>query len=98
MGSLGTNAYTRGLCTVPYTVTLIHLNAFYWGYPKMPQYYFHIKRGQMIVLDHEGAELVSHEAAVEEATRRRQEIVGSDGTRGVIVFDDNWQTVFELNF
>ena len=37
------------------------------GAAKMPRYYFHIEHGQMIVLDHAGADLVSLDTAVKEA-------------------------------
>jgi hypothetical protein len=67
----------------------------------MPRYYFHIKHGQMTVLDHEGAELVNLEEAANEAVRRGQEIVASDDptcSGRIIIADDNWQTVYELTF
>jgi hypothetical protein len=67
----------------------------------MPRYYFHVKRGQLTVLDHEGVELLDLAEAEQEALRRGQEIVARDGTnaRGsIIVADDNWRTLFEVAF
>jgi hypothetical protein len=67
----------------------------------MPRYYFHIKRGQVIVLDQEGAELTDLAEAAEEAARRGREIVARDPStrRGsVIVADNNWRTLFQVFF
>jgi hypothetical protein len=67
----------------------------------MPRYYFHIKRGQVIVLDHEGAELVDLAGAAEEAVRRGREIVVRDtstSSGSIIVADNIWQTLFEVFF
>jgi hypothetical protein len=67
----------------------------------MPRYYFHVKRGQMTVLDHEGAELGNLEEAKREAVRRGQAIVARDGPthRGsIIIADDNWRTLYEVPF
>jgi hypothetical protein len=67
----------------------------------MPRYYFHIKRGQVIVLDQEGTELVDLAEAAEEAVRRGREIVARDpstSSGSVIVADNNWQTLFEVFF
>ena len=66
------------------------------GAAKMPRYYFHIEHGQMTVLDHAGADLVSFDAAVKEAVRRGQEIVTRSEPHVIIVADDNLQTVYEL--
>jgi len=68
---------------------------------RMPRYYFHIKRGQVTVLDHQGAELVDFAAAEKEAMRRGREIVTRDGptNRGsIIVADDNWRPLCEVPF
>lgn len=67
----------------------------------MRRFYFHIRRGQVTVLDHEGCELADAATAREEATRRVRAIVmrdGSDIGGGIIIADDNWQTLFELPF
>ena len=76
----------------------------------MPRYFFHVKRGQMTVLDQEGIELVDTVDAEVEAAQRAQQIVnrgslnvefsnGQSAGRGkIIVADDNWQTLFELPF
>ena len=41
----------------------------------MPRYYFHVRRGQMTVLDQEGIELADAADAEVEAARRAQQIV-----------------------
>jgi hypothetical protein len=71
----------------------------------MPRYYFHVRRGQITILDHEGIELADTVDAEVEAADRAQQIVngaslnGASASRGrIIVADDNWQTVFELPF
>jgi pyridoxine 5'-phosphate synthase PdxJ len=67
----------------------------------MPRYYFHVKHGQMTVLDHEGTELVNLEEAANEAVRRGQKIVAGHArtySGRIIIADDNWQTVYELTF
>jgi hypothetical protein len=72
----------------------------------MPRYFFHVKRGQMTVLDQEGIELANTAEAEIEAARRAQQIVGEDASKGVpastggmiIVADENWQRLFELSF
>jgi|RhiMethySRZTD1v2_1073278.scaffolds.fasta_scaffold1394982_1 hypothetical protein len=67
----------------------------------MPRYYFHVKRGQVTVLDHEGAELLDLAEAEKEALRRAQEIVARDGPMikgSIIVADDNWRTLYEVPF
>jgi hypothetical protein len=71
------------------------------GFSEMRRYYFHIKRGQVIVLDHEGTELVDLAGAAEEAVRRGRQIVvrgPSTSSGSVIVADNNWQTLFEVFF
>ncbi len=67
----------------------------------MPRYYFHVKRGQLTVLDHEGVELLDLAEAEQEALRRGQEIVARDGPKDrgrIIVADDNWRTLYEIAF
>ena len=69
----------------------------------MPRYYFHVKRGQLTVLDHTGAELAGLVEAEREAVRRvrERERVTRDGptNRGsIIVADDDWRTVWEVPF
>jgi hypothetical protein len=41
----------------------------------MPRYYFHVRRGQMTVLDQEGIELADTADAEVEAAQRAQQIV-----------------------
>ena len=67
----------------------------------MPRYYFHIKRGQLTLLDHEGAELVSLDEAAKEAVRRGRDAVAREAAHSaglIIVADDDWQTVYEVRF
>ena len=70
----------------------------------MPRYFFHVKRGQMTVLDQQGMELPDIEEATKEAARRGREIVANLALQGVrhsggtIIIDEGWRTVLELPF
>lgn len=69
----------------------------------MPRYFFHVKHGQMTVLDQEGIELENTARAEVEAARRAQQIGTGDALNGVskgtiIVDDENWRRLFELPF
>ena len=70
----------------------------------MPRYFFHVKRGQVTVLDQEGIELAGIEEAEQEAARLGREIAADDalhGTQssdGMIIIDEDWRTVLELPF
>jgi hypothetical protein len=73
----------------------------------MPRYYFHVRRGRITVLDHEGIELAHTIDAEVEAVKRAQQVVNRKSgqssndalSRGaIIVADDNWQTLFEIPF
>jgi hypothetical protein len=71
----------------------------------MPRYFFHVKRGQVTVLDQEGVELGNTADAEKEAARRGQEIVAEEACKGVsvtngviMVVDGNWQPLFEWPF
>jgi uncharacterized protein DUF6894 len=71
----------------------------------MSRYFFHLRRGQVTVLDQEGVELASIEDAAREATRRAQEIASKDALHGgvassrvISIADDAWRTVMELTF
>jgi aspartate oxidase len=67
----------------------------------VPRYYFHVKRGQMTVLDQDGIDLDNDAQAEKEAAHRVQRIVGdSDRTSSgmLIVADENWRRIFELPF
>jgi hypothetical protein len=71
----------------------------------MPRYFFHVKRGQVTILDQEGTELADTTKAVIEAARRAQEIVAGEALKGVpassgmiIIADENWQTLAEFPF
>jgi hypothetical protein len=65
----------------------------------VPRYYFHVRRGQVTMLDHEGTDLATVADAGREASRRRQEIRTQDGSTNwgsVIVSDENRRTVWEV--
>jgi hypothetical protein len=76
----------------------------------MPHYYFHVRRGQITILDHEGIVLADAERAKVEATQRAQQVMNGEAMNGasmneasssrrwIVVADDNWQTLFELPF
>jgi citrate lyase synthetase len=76
----------------------------------MPRYYFHVRRGQITMLDHEGIELADTVDTEVEAAKRAQQIVNGGSLNGeslnaktasrarIIVADDNWQTLFEFSF
>ncbi len=72
---------------------------------EMPRYFFHIKRGQVTVLDQDGIELPSLEDAAKEAIRRGQELASkasAQGTSGIrrmiIIADSEWRTMIEVPF
>ena len=76
----------------------------------MPRYYFHVRRGQITILDHEGIELADTVDAEVEAAQRAQQVMDGEAMNGasmdeasasrggIIVADDNWQTLFEFPF
>jgi|RhiMethySRZTD1v2_1073278.scaffolds.fasta_scaffold1218391_2 hypothetical protein len=71
----------------------------------MRRYYFHVKRGQMTILDHEGLELPDIKAAAEVAKRRGREIASAEALNGVapagisiIVADERWLPVWDVPF
>jgi hypothetical protein len=70
----------------------------------MPRYYFHVRRGQLTVLDHQGLELADSVDAEAEAADRAQQFANGAAMNGasmnkasasraggIIVADDNWQ-------
>ena len=69
----------------------------------MRRYYFHIKRGQMTVLDQEGVELAELADAEREAVLRALHIAWQHGVKAndngsIVIADDAWQTVMEVPF
>ena len=75
----------------------------------MRRYFFHVKRGQVTVLDQEGIELGDDAEAEEEAAGRVQKIVADEALNGtpvssrasggmIIVADENWDRLLELPF
>jgi len=63
----------------------------------MARYYFHVRRGRVSILDHEGVELADLVEAAKEAARRALE-VQMEFPHGAIVVDDDHCTVLELPF
>jgi len=61
----------------------------------MPRYYFHVRRGQMTVVDQEGIELTDNVEAVQEAQRRGREIA-TDEVGAIIVEDERENRIAEL--
>jgi hypothetical protein len=70
----------------------------------MPRYFFHVKRGQLTVLDQEGVELAGIAEAAAEALERGRQIAASEtlrdipASRGTIVIDDELHTLQEVPF
>jgi hypothetical protein len=77
----------------------------------MPRCYFHVRRGPITVLDHDGIELASTADAEVEAAEHAQPIVTAQLLNGeplnaksvsprgrIIVADDSWQTLFAFPF
>jgi len=62
----------------------------------VPRYFFHLRRGQLTVIDKDGIELSDVEEAAREAARRGRQIAESDarkgilGTGGLIIVEDEW--------
>ena len=61
----------------------------------MPRYYFHVRRGQMTVVDKEGIELADNIEAVHEAERLGREIA-TDEAGVIIVEDEQEECIAEL--
>jgi hypothetical protein len=70
----------------------------------MPRFYFHVKNGQVTVLDHEGVEFADEQEAAKEAARRGGEIARRSALKGfspngvILVVDDQWQPVCGVPF
>jgi Domain of unknown function (DUF6894) len=75
----------------------------------MPRYYFHVSRGQITILDHEGIELADTVDAEVEAAQRAQVLVNGESlngeslnrksaSQGRIFVADDWETLFEFAF
>ena len=69
----------------------------------MRRYYFHVKNGQVTVLDHEGVEFADEQEAAKEATRRGRGIATRSALKGVspgliLVADEQWQPVCGVPF
>ena len=69
----------------------------------MPRYFFHIKRGRMTTLDHEGVELADIAAAAKEAARLGREIAAREVSQGIahtdgviVVANQHWSPIFEV--
>ena len=71
----------------------------------MHRYYFHVRRGQLTVIDQEGMELAGDIEVAQEAARRGREIAASEALKGVrspgglIIVEDEWdRRIVELPF
>ena len=70
----------------------------------MRRFYFHLKHGQVTVLDHEGVEFDDEREAAKEAARRGGEIATQSALKGVsssgviLVVDEQWQPVCGVPF
>jgi predicted homoserine dehydrogenase-like protein len=76
----------------------------------MPRYYFHVRRGQTTILDHEGIELADAVDVDVEAAKRAQQSVNGEilerrvslnaksTSQGRIIVTDDWETLFEFPF
>jgi hypothetical protein len=70
----------------------------------MPRFYFHIKHGQVSVLDQEGVELADEQEAAKEAARRGREIAKASALKGIspggviFVVDEEWRPVCGVPF
>jgi len=70
---------------------------------RMPRYFFHLKQGQVTILDQEGVALPDIDEAVKEAARRGRQIARRGAPYGgvpsgavVMVADEQWQPVLEV--
>lgn len=71
----------------------------------MPLYYFHLRDGTDILLDHEGRQLNGHSAIVAAALREARSIIGADALEGTIklaqhidIEDSNGTVVHQIQF
>ena len=70
----------------------------------MRRFYFHVKNGQVTVLDHEGVEFADEQEAASEAARRGGEIATRSAVKGdcrsgvILVVDEQWQPVCGVPF
>ena len=71
----------------------------------MSRYFFHLRRGQVTVLDQDGNELANLEDAAKEAGNRAQEIASKDALNGaaansrvITIADEQWRPVMEMPF
>jgi hypothetical protein len=70
----------------------------------MRRFYFHIKQGQVTVLDQEGVDLADQHEAAKEAARRGRKIAMASAMKGVppggiiFVVDDQWRPVCGVPF
>jgi hypothetical protein len=68
----------------------------------MPRYFFHLRRGQMTILDQDGVELAGVAEAVREAVRRGREAARQNAVSAMplsaarIIVEDEWRTIFEV--
>jgi hypothetical protein len=61
----------------------------------MRHYFFHLKRGQMTLLDREGVQLADIEEATREAALRGREMSAPGGAT-IVIADEYWRPVLEV--
>ena len=70
----------------------------------MPRYFFHVRLGQVTLLDRHGVELADVTAAANEAARRIRDIAAAEALNpapakaAMIIIDDDWGTLLEMPF
>jgi hypothetical protein len=69
----------------------------------MRRYFFHLKRGQVTILDKEGTETAGIEEAAKEAARRGREIAKRSYAYGgvpsgavIVIADEQWRPMLEV--
>ena len=70
----------------------------------MPRYYFHVRRGQVTILDRDGVELADSLEAAKEGVRRALQIEADAAievlhkSNGAIIVDGEFSNVLEVPF
>lgn len=70
----------------------------------MPRYYFHVRRGQVTILDRDGVELAASLEAAKEGVRRALQIEADAAievlhkSNGAIIVDGEFSNVLEVPF
>jgi hypothetical protein len=61
----------------------------------MPRYFFNVRRGQELIVDHDGTELVDEDAALEKALQCAREIVAGKVLANEVIDGEQFE-VFNL--